>query len=128
MTSNLFFFDSAEEECPRVVSDPPAEKNEGEKAGSGSSSPASPRSKGRRRNGASMLTASLPPSNLFESSLSPRSTLLAAPSSAPILTATLEEQGEEGMDTNIDVPLSQGRGACRDKKPRIPPFFVSPKG
>ncbi|GFV69490.1 hypothetical protein TNCV_2779051 [Trichonephila clavipes] len=32
------------------------------------------------------------------------------------------------MDTNIDVPLSQEEVPVATKKPRIPPFFVSPKG
>ncbi|GFT59823.1 nucleic-acid-binding protein from transposon X-element [Trichonephila clavipes] len=32
------------------------------------------------------------------------------------------------MDTTIDVPLSQEEVPVATKKPRIPPFFVSPKG
>ncbi|GFV65825.1 hypothetical protein TNCV_4933751 [Trichonephila clavipes] len=50
-----------------------------------------------------------PPKQLVRKVRSPRSTPSSpTPSSAPILdSATLEEQGEEGMDTNIDVPLSQ---------------------
>ncbi|GFT63164.1 RNA-directed DNA polymerase from mobile element jockey [Trichonephila clavipes] len=72
-----------------------------------------------------------PPKQLVRKVRSPRSTPPPSPtpSSAPILdSATLEEQGEEGMDTNIDVPLSQEEVPVATKKPRIPPFFVSPKG
>ncbi|GFY31956.1 nucleic-acid-binding protein from transposon X-element [Trichonephila clavipes] len=43
-------------------------------------------------------------------------------------SATLEEQGEEGMDTITDVPQSQEEVPVATKKSRIPPFFVSPKG
>ncbi|GFS70603.1 hypothetical protein TNCV_2546341 [Trichonephila clavipes] len=83
-----------------------------------------------RRNRSVDADGFAPPSNLLKSSLSsldpPPS---PAPSSAPILdSATLEELGEEGMDTNIDVPLSQEEVPVATKKPRIPPFFVSPKG
>ncbi|GFW56132.1 nucleic-acid-binding protein from transposon X-element [Trichonephila clavipes] len=62
---------------------------------------------------------------------SPRSTPPPSPtpSSAPIMdSATLEEQGEEGMDTVNDEPQSQEEVPVATKKPRIPPFFVSPKG
>ncbi|GFW90817.1 hypothetical protein TNCV_2418121 [Trichonephila clavipes] len=79
-----------------------------------------------RRNEASMLTASLP-KQLVRKVRSPRSTPPPSPtpSSAPILdSATLEEQGEEGMDTNIDVPLSQEEVPVATKKSRIPSFFV----
>ncbi|GFT44235.1 zinc finger protein [Trichonephila clavipes] len=34
----------------------------------------------------------------------------------------------EGTDTTIDVPQSQEEVPVATKKPRIPPFFVSPKG
>ncbi|GFT57688.1 hypothetical protein TNCV_1194771 [Trichonephila clavipes] len=106
-----------------------AEKNE-EGGRQGFLLPHLTRSRVERRNEASMLTASLPPSNLLEKVRSPRSTpSLANPSSAPILdSATLEEQGEEGMDTNIDVPLSQEEVPVATKKPRIPPFLRLAQG
>ncbi|GFV42608.1 nucleic-acid-binding protein from transposon X-element [Trichonephila clavipes] len=72
-----------------------------------------------------------PPKQLVRKVRSPRSTPPPSPtpSSAPILdSATLEEQGEEGMDTVNDEPKSQEEVPVATKKPRIPPFFVSPKG
>ncbi|GFT87229.1 nucleic-acid-binding protein from transposon X-element [Trichonephila clavipes] len=114
------------------VSDPPAEKNEEEKKPAAVSPPppASPRSKGRKAKRSVDADGFAPPSNLFESSLSsldpPPS---PTPSSAPIDSAPLEEQGEnEGMDTvDNDVPQTQEEVPAVTKKPRIPPFFVSPK-
>ncbi|GFW69117.1 hypothetical protein TNCV_511621 [Trichonephila clavipes] len=43
-------------------------------------------------------------------------------------SATLEEPGEEGMETTDDLPQTQEEVPVATKKPRIPPFFVSPKG
>ncbi|GFX15267.1 uncharacterized protein TNCV_3301981 [Trichonephila clavipes] len=78
----------------------------------------------------SILTASLPQATCSKSSLSsldpPPS---PTPSSAPTDSAPLEEQGEEGMDTvDNDLSKTQEEVPVVTKKPRIPPFFVSPKG
>ncbi|GFT44229.1 hypothetical protein TNCV_2648961 [Trichonephila clavipes] len=70
----LFRIPVSEKELDKIVlrvknrvSDPPAEKNEEEKkAGSGSSSPASPRSKGRKAKRSNDADGFAPPSNLFE--------------------------------------------------------------
>ncbi|GFV07514.1 RNA-directed DNA polymerase from mobile element jockey [Trichonephila clavipes] len=133
----LFRIPASEKELEKIilrvknrVSDPPAEKKNEEKKPK-AVSPPHPVQRVERRNGASMLTASLPPNNLFE-----KFTLLArppppspTPSSAPIDSAPLEEQGEEGMDTvDNDLPQTQEEVPVVTKKPRIPPFFVSPKG
>ncbi|GFT94140.1 RNA-directed DNA polymerase from mobile element jockey [Trichonephila clavipes] len=70
-----------------------------------------------------------PPKQLVRKVRSPRSTPSSpTPSSAPIDSAPLEEQGEEGMDTINDEPQSQEEVPVATKKPCIPPFFVSPKG
>ncbi|GFT00367.1 hypothetical protein TNCV_189371 [Trichonephila clavipes] len=54
---------------------------------------------------------------------------LANPFFAPIFGQRyFGRTGRRGMDTNIDVPLSQEEVPVATKKPRIPPFFVSPKG
>ncbi|GFV94163.1 zinc finger protein [Trichonephila clavipes] len=104
------------------------EKARGEKAGSGFSS--SPVQRVERRNGASMLTASLPPKQLVRKVRSPRSTPPPSPtpSSAPFDSAPLEEPGEEVMETYNDLPQNQEEVPAVTKKPRIPPFFVSLKG
>ncbi|GFY31941.1 nucleic-acid-binding protein from transposon X-element [Trichonephila clavipes] len=139
----LFRIPASEKELEKIilrvknrVSDPPAEKKNEEKKPKAVSPPppTSPRSKGRKAKrsvDADGFAPPPPPSNLFE-----KFALLArppppspTPSSAPIMdSATLEEQGEEGMDTIIDVPQSQEEVPVATKKPRIPPFFVSPKG
>ncbi|GFT55618.1 nucleic-acid-binding protein from transposon X-element [Trichonephila clavipes] len=136
----LFRIPASEKELDRIVlrvknrvSDPPAEKNEEEKKPAAVPPPPllTPRSKGRKAKRSVDADGFAPPKQLVRKVRSPRSTPPPSPtpSSAPILdSATLEEQGEEGMDTNIDVPLSQEEVPVATKKPRIPPFFVSPKG
>ncbi|GFW21993.1 zinc finger protein [Trichonephila clavipes] len=135
----LFRIPASEKELDKIilrvknrVSDPPAEKNEEEKKPAAvPPPPSSPRSKGRKAKRSVDADGFAPPKQLVRKVRSPRSTPPPSPtpSSAPILdSATLEEQGEEGMDTNIDVPLSQEEVPVATKKPRIPPFFVSPKG
>ncbi|GFW56914.1 hypothetical protein TNCV_161441 [Trichonephila clavipes] len=114
----LFRIPASEKELDRIVlrvknrvSDPPAEKNEEEKKPAAvPPPPSSPRSKGRKAKRSVDADGFAPPKQLVRKVRSPRSTPPPSPtpSSAPILdSATLEEQGEEGMDTNIDVPLSQ---------------------
>ncbi|GFU69786.1 hypothetical protein TNCV_993911 [Trichonephila clavipes] len=74
-------------------------------------------------------TASLPKQLVRKPLLSPLdpSTPRQLPSSAPDNDGAFEEPGEEGMETTDDLPQSQKRcPSCQ--KPRIPPFFVSPKG
>ncbi|GFS67794.1 hypothetical protein TNCV_4364461 [Trichonephila clavipes] len=75
-------------------------------------------------------TASLPPKQLVRKARSPRSTPPPSPtpSSAPDIDgALLEEPDEEEMETSNDLPQSQEEVPVVAKKPRIPPFFVSPK-
>ncbi|GFW99313.1 nucleic-acid-binding protein from transposon X-element [Trichonephila clavipes] len=77
-------------------------------------------------------TASLPPKQLVRKVRSPRSSPPPSPtpSSAPDIDgAPLKEPVEEEMETaNDDLPQSQEEVPVVTKKPRIPPFFVSPKG
>ncbi|GFT71877.1 zinc finger protein [Trichonephila clavipes] len=107
----LFRIPASEKELDKIVlrvknrvSDPPAEKNEEEKKPAAAPPPpASPRSKGRKAKRSVDADGFAPPKQLVR-------------------------KGEEGMDTTIDVPLSQEEVPVATKKPRIPPFFVSPKG
>ncbi|GFU68796.1 hypothetical protein TNCV_2576571 [Trichonephila clavipes] len=105
-----------------------AEEERGEKAESGfSSSPASPRSKGRKAKRSVDADGFAPPSNLFEKfALLARPPPSPTPSSSPIDSAPLEEQGMDTVDN--DLPQTQEEVPVVTKKPRIPPFFVSPKG
>ncbi|GFT50058.1 nucleic-acid-binding protein from transposon X-element [Trichonephila clavipes] len=113
----LFRIPASEKELEKIilrvknrVSDPPAEKKNEEKKPKAVSPPppASPRSKGRKAKRSVHADGFAPPPSNF---------------------APLEEQGEEGMDT-VDHDLSQNQEEVPvvTKKPRIPPFFVSPKG
>ncbi|GFU30563.1 hypothetical protein TNCV_3278101 [Trichonephila clavipes] len=75
--------------------------------------------------------ASLPPKQLVRKARSPRSTppLSPTPSSAPDIDgALLEVPAEEEMETSNEVSQSQEEVPVVAKKPRIPPFFISPKG
>ncbi|GFU96930.1 nucleic-acid-binding protein from transposon X-element [Trichonephila clavipes] len=103
----------------------------GEKAGSGSSPPSTSPRKGRK---AAKRTVDsdgfVPPTTCQESSLSPLVPPLSPtpPSTPAIDGALLEVPGEEEMETSSELPQSQKELPVVAKKPRIPPFFISPKG
>ncbi|GFW38946.1 zinc finger protein [Trichonephila clavipes] len=87
----------------------------------------------RQRRELSTPTASLPQTTSQESrkARSPRSYPPPSPTppSAPAIDgALLEVPGEEEMETSTELPQSQEEVPVVAKKPRIPPFFISPKG
>ncbi|GFY08584.1 hypothetical protein TNCV_810171 [Trichonephila clavipes] len=134
----LFRIPASEKELDKILLrlknkpiDPPAVKNqEAKKAAVPPSPPPLPVREKRRENEASTLTASLPQAACSKSSLSPfvPSTFPYPPSATSVEDARLEGEEEE-MDSSQPAEL-QDQVVVPEviKKPRIPPFFVSPKG
>ncbi|GFU96625.1 nucleic-acid-binding protein from transposon X-element [Trichonephila clavipes] len=131
----LFRIPASEKELDRIVlrvknrlSDPPAEKNEEEKKPAAvPPPPSSPRSKGRKGKRSVDADGFAPPPKQLV-----RKVLSASPPSPPsapsVEGALLEGTGEEEMELAQQDSLQNEIEVPVVKKPRIPPFFISPKG
>ncbi|GFT97075.1 zinc finger protein [Trichonephila clavipes] len=100
-----------------------------EKAGSGSSSPLYLSPQGQK--GGEEIRRLHSPKQLVRKAHSPRSSPPPSPTSpsAPAIDgALLEVPGEEEMETSAETSQVQEEVPVVAKKPRILPFFVSPKG
>ncbi|GFX87243.1 probable RNA-directed DNA polymerase from transposon X-element [Trichonephila clavipes] len=135
----LFKIPASEKELDKILLrlknkpiDPPAVKNHESKAAAVPPSPPPlPVREKRRENEALILKASLPPKQLVRKARSPRSS--PPPSPTPPSATSVEDARLEGEEEEMD---SSQPAELQDqvvvpevvKKPRIPPFFVSPKG
>ncbi|GFT59705.1 RNA-directed DNA polymerase from mobile element jockey [Trichonephila clavipes] len=133
----LFRIPASEKELDKIilrvknrVSDPPAEKNEEEKKPAAVSPPppTSPRSKGRKGKRSVDADGFAPPPKQLVRKVLSTSPPSPPPSAPSVEGALLEGTGEEEMELAQQDSLQNEIEVPVVKKPRIPPFFISPKG